>query len=197
MKTIGLWSLILFLATPLMVFASVGVGVGTGKIIMNQPLKPGGIYNLPSLVVFNTGDEESDYEIYVSYNTDQPQLRPAREWLGFEPSEFRLKPGKSQSVSIKLNLPLKASPGDYFAYLGAKPVVKGEAGATSIGVAAATTLYFSVAPANILQAITFRISSFWKMYAPWTWIVLAVIIGAIIIVLFRKFFRFQIGVTKK
>lgn len=186
-------SLVLF---PSLALASVGVGVNLGKIEIDQPLKPGGIYNFPSLGVINTGDEAGDYELEVTYHQDQPQFRPAQEWFVFTPSQFHLEPGKSQSVAVKLSLPMKVKPGDYFAYLEAHPVIKAGPG-TTIGVAAATKTYFSVMPANIWQAIYYKTSSFLVIYAPWTYVVLAVIIGAIIIAIFRKFFAFQVGIRKK
>jgi len=176
--------------------ASVGVGVNLGKIQIDEPLKPGGIYNFPSIGVINTGDTAGEYELAVTYHQDQPQLRPVQEWFSFSPSSFNLEPGQSQSVAVKLTLPVKAKPGDYFAYLEAHPIIKAGPG-TTIGVAAATKTYFSVIPANLWQAIIWRISSFWTMYAPWTYVVLAIIVAAIIIALFRKFFAFQIGIRRK
>jgi len=196
MKKAILLFLITFLAIPLFVFAGVGVGVNLGKIEIDEPLKPGGIYNFPSLGVINTGDEPGDYEVEATYHQDQPQLRPAQEWFSFEPQQFYLEPGQSQSVAVKLTLPVKAKPGDYFAYLEAHPIIKAGPG-TTIGVAAATKAYFTVVPANIWQAITYRISSFFATYAPWTYVVLVIVIGAIIIVIFRKFFAFQIGIRRK
>ena len=176
--------------------ASVGVGVNLGKIQIDEPLKPGGIYNFPSIGVINTGDTAGEYELAVTYHQDQPQIRPAQEWFSFSPSSFNLEPGRSQSVVVKLTLPVKAKPGDYFAYLEAHPIIKAGPG-TTIGVAAATKTYFSVIPANLWQAIIWRISSFFTMYAPWTYVVLAIIVAAIIIALFRKFFAFQIGIRRK
>jgi len=176
--------------------AGIGVGVNLGKIKIDEPLKPGGIYNFPSIGVINTGDEPGDYELEITYHQDQPQLRPAQEWFSFSPSQFNLEPGQSQSVAVKLTLPVKTKPGDYFAYLEAHPIIKAGPG-TTIGVAAATKTYFTVVPANIWQAIIWRISSFFTMYAPWTYVALAIVIGAIIIVIFRKFFAFRIAIRKK
>lgn len=178
------------------VFASVGVGVNLGKIEIDEPLKPGGIYNLPSIGVINTGDEPGEYELEITYHQDQPEQRPAQEWFRFKPSSFRLEPGQSQNVAVQLALPVRTKPGDYFAYLEAHPVIKTGPG-TSIGVAAATKTYFSVAPANIWQAITWRVSSFFGVYAPWTYIVLAIVTGAVMIAVFRRYFAFQIGIRKK
>ena len=195
MKKIILLVLISFFLTSI-ALAGIGVGVNLGKIEIDEPLKPGGIYNFPSIGVINTGDEPGDYELEITYHQDQPQLRPAQEWFSFNPSSFHLEPGQSQSVAIKLNLPVKTKPGDYFAYLEAHPVIKAGPG-TTIGVAAATKTYFSIVPANIWQAIIWRISSFFTMYAPWTYVALAIVIGAIIIVIFRKFFAFKIAIRKK
>lgn len=188
--------LVISLVFPLMVFAGVGVGVNLGKIEIDEPLKPGGIYNFPIIGVINTGDTEGDYEVEVTYHQDQPQLKPAQEWFSFEPQQFHLESGQSQSVAVKLTLPVKAKPGDYFAYLEAHPIIKAGPG-TTIGVAAATKTYFSVVPANLLQAMIWRVSSFFTMYAPWTYVVLAIVIAAIIIAIFRKFFAFQIGIRRK
>jgi len=196
MQKIIILFLIISLFLPLMVFASIGVGVNLGKIKIDEPLKPGGIYNFPSLGVINTGDEPGEYELEITYHQDQPQLRPAQEWFSFEPQQFHLEPGASQSVAVKLTLPMKMKPGDYFAYLEAHPIIKAGPG-TTIGVAAATKTYFTVIPANIWQAITHRISSFFTMYAPWPYVVLAIVIAAIIIAIFKKFFAFQIGIRRK
>lgn len=176
--------------------AGVGVGVNLGKIEIDEPLKPGGIYNFPSLGVINTGDEPGDYELEITYHQDQPQLRPAQEWFSFNPSSFPLEPGQSQSVKVQLNLPMKLKPGDYFCYLEAHPVIKAGPG-TTIGVAAATKTYFTVIPANIWQAIYYKTASFFTIYAPWTYVVLAIVMAAIIITIFRKFFAFQIAIRKK
>jgi len=188
--------LIIFLSIPLFVLAGVGVGVNLGKIQINEPLKPGGIYNFPSIGVINTGDEPGDYEVEVTYHQDQPQLRPAQEWFSFSPSSFHLEPGGSQNVAIKLTLPMKMKPGDYFCYLEAHPIIKAGPG-TTIGVAAATKTYFSVIPANIWQAIYYKTIFLLTMYAPWTYVFLAVVAAAIIIAIVRKFFAFQIPIRKK
>jgi len=196
MKKIVFLSIIVSLILPSLVFGSVGVGVNLGKIEIDEPLKPGGIYNFPSIGVINTGDEAGDYELAVTYHQDQPEQRPDEEWFTFTPSSFQLEPGESQSVAVQLALPLKMTPGDYFSYLEAHPVIKAGPG-TTIGVAAATKTYFTVAPANIFQAVTYRISSFVVNNAPLTYVVLAIVAGAIVIALFRRFFAFQFGIKRK
>lgn len=193
---------IVVLVFPLIVFARVGVGMGVGNIRIDK-LKPGGIYDLPFLVVYNTGDGPSDYEITISYHVAHPEIRPLPEWFTFTPSPFRLEPGKSQRVAVKLTLPVKGvEPGDYFCFLEAHPIMgEGEPGTVTIGVAAATKLYFSVIPANIWQAMYYRFLALWRRYVPWNWIVLALVLAATAILIFRKIFRkhfsLQIGIKKK
>lgn len=184
---------------PILAWAKIGVGVGTGKIVMDQPLKPGMSYTLPALVVVNTGDESSDYGVALAFRQNQPELRPDQDWFRFEPSNFHLEPGKSQVIQIKLSLPVKgAAPGDYFAFLEGHPVKKiVEGGGTSLGVAAAAKLYFSVEPSNVFVAMYYRIASLYKLYAPWSYVVSAVILVALLTVLFRKYFSFNIGIGVK
>ncbi len=192
---------IIFLAIVLLVptisLAKLGVGVGLGKIQMDEPLKAGGIYELPFLPVFNTGDEGAQYNLDIACRENQVQLCPAKEWFHFSPSSFWLEPNKAQLVKIELILPLKTEPGDYFAFIQAQPVIKAGPGETTIGIAAASKLYFTIAPANIWQGIYYRVISFWTIYSPWTWVVLAVILSAVVVTLFRKHFTFQIGIKKK
>jgi P pilus assembly chaperone PapD len=193
--------LLLGLFLPVLVLARVGVGVGIGKIVVDQKLKPGLIYVLPSLPVLNTGDEPGDYGVSIEYHEGQetnPQmgLKPKKEWFSFEPSQFHLEPGQVQQVQIKLTLPLKGvKPGNYFAYLEAHPIVKEEAGQTRVGVAAAAKLYFTVAPANFLVGIYYRIASFFVIYSPWSYVVLAIVVLTILIALFRRFFSVKIGIS--
>ncbi|MBU1129811.1 hypothetical protein KKE45_00630 [Patescibacteria group bacterium] len=192
-----LFFLTLFLLFPDNAFSKLGVGVGVGKIQVDDDLKPGMIYKLPHLTVLNTGDENSDYEVVIAYHQDQPELAPPQEWFSFSPQAFSLEPGQVQIVEIKLNLPLKTVPGDYFAYLEGHPTKKAGPGITTIGIAAAAKLYFTVVPANFIQGIYYKILSFWEIYAPWTNIV-AIGLGLIFsIILFRKFFNLQINVAKK
>ncbi len=67
-----------FLIVP-QAFANLGVGVGTGKIVVDEQLKPGMIYQLPSFSVINTGDIASDYSVGVAYHEGQEELQPAKE----------------------------------------------------------------------------------------------------------------------
>jgi P pilus assembly chaperone PapD len=196
MQKFIIFALLVLLIFPLAIFARIGVGIDRGQIYMNEPLKSGGIYELSVLKVQNTGDEGSYYELGIAYKDEITDLKTPKEWFSFSPDRFYLEPGESQQVAIKLTVPLKAEPGNYFNYIQAHPPVEAGAG-TSVGIAVAAKLFFTVAPANFWQAITWRVSSFWRNNSPWTWVVLAMILAAAIIVLLKKNFAFQIGTRKK
>jgi len=196
--TVGVFLLgavVLFL--PLLTQARIGVGIGTGKITVTEKLRPGGIYTLPSVTILNTGDEGGDYKMDIQYHEKQPQHRPAEEWFSFYPSSFHLEPGEAKTVKIQLSLPVKTEPGDYFAYIEAQPIVTQKIGAAMVGIAAAAKLYFTVVPANLLQGVVYRMTSFWRRYSPWTWVVLFIIVILIAWRWFRKSFHLQIALTKK
>ncbi|MBI4089050.1 hypothetical protein HY415_03050 [Candidatus Kaiserbacteria bacterium] len=190
-----------FLIVPLLfsssaVFAKIGVGMGAGEIRLTEPMKLGGIYPLPDLRIFNTGDEVTTYGMDVAYHQDRPELRPAEEWFSFSPATFTLEPGESQEIRVIMTVPLKAEPGDYFAFVESGPVASNKPG-TSVGVAVASKLFFTVVPANIFQAILFRTSSFFKTYAPWSWVGLIVLFSILLLALIRRFFSFNIAMRKK
>jgi hypothetical protein len=197
-KFLVLSAFILTLILPAAVFARIGVGVGLGRIQVDEPLRAGGIYDLPMLPVLNTGTEPLDYQISVQYHEGQELdpamgLRPAEAWFSFTPSLFHLEPGKAEPVKIVLTLPTQIKPGNYFAYLEARPVTIDEAGVAAIGIAAATTLHFTVAPANIFQAIYYRLTSLYSRYHPWNTIVLAVLFVIALLWFLSRKFQFSIA----
>ncbi len=185
-----------FFLFPSIVSASIGVGVGTGKIQVDEKLKPGIIYELPPLTVINTGDEASEYEVNISYHEAQPELKPQESWFILSPKTFQLEPGGTQVVDIKLNLPIRAEPGNYFAYLEGHPFKKSVSGNTVIGVAAAAKLYFTVVPANPLAGIFYKVISFWNVYAPWPQRVAIGLAVVLALAFFKKFFNIQVNVKK-
>ncbi len=191
------FALSLLISVPQNAHATVGVGVGSGKIVLNEKLKPGGIYELPILPVLNTGDEPAEYGISIEYNEVQPQLKPNGEWFTFTPATFHLEPGKSQVVTVSLSVPLKTVPGDYFAYVEAHPIKSDVAGVSSIGIAAASKLYFTVAPANFFEGIYYRALALTTKYAPWTYIGLGLIALILLVMLFKKFFHFKLAIGVK
>jgi len=98
-------------------------------------------------------------------------------------------------VKVTLTIPIKARPGNYFAYIEAYPVKTAISGVTRINIAAATKLYFTVAPANIFEGIYYRVLSFITHYAPWTYIIFGLIGLFVLIYLFRRFFNFNLGIS--
>lgn len=196
---IALLSLIIliFLMGGSLVFAKIGVGVGIGKIRVDKPLKAGGIYNMATIPVLNTGDEPADYQFSIQYHENQEMRsdmgqKPGEKWFNFIPDSFHLKPNEIQVVKIVLTLPPKTKPGTYFAYLEAHPVRKSIPGQTSVGIAAATQLWFTVAPANFFQGIYYRFTSLYSRYHPWDTIILGVIFAVVLLRSILKKFRFQI-----
>lgn len=189
-KSLILSSLFLILSFSL-AFAKVGVGVGLGKVQIDEALSPGGIYNLPSLPVLNTGDEDMEYEVEVTYLSEQAEMKPSGEWFNFSPQKFPLAAGGSQTVDITLTLSVDARPGDYFAFLEAHPVAEGEG--VTIGVAAATKLNFTVKPKGVLGAAIERIRSLIEANRLAAYVVAGIVVGGGVILLGRRYLDIQIG----
>ncbi len=186
----------IFLFGVTTVSAKIGVGMGAGEIRLTDPIKPGGIYALPPLRIFNTGDEVTTYGMDVAYHQDHLELRPKQEWLSFSPEKFTLEAGASQEVQVTMTVPVKALPGDYFAFVESGPVASDKPG-TSVGIAVAAKLFFTIVPANIWQATGYRVSAFFNTYAPWSWVGLGVIIFIILFALLRRFFSFNLAMRKR
>ncbi len=177
--------------------ASIGVGVGTGKIIVDQPLKPGVIYTLPPVAVINTGDQLSGYALSVEYHAYQELdeskgLRPPAGWFSFDPPDFDLEPKEVKPVGVRLDLPVDAKPGKYFAYLEAHPIQRTEAGISAVRVAAAAQIWFTVVPANIWMGLYYRALSLYALYGPWVRLAGGIIILAMLITVAKRFFNFNV-----
>ncbi len=180
---------------PTASFAKLGVGVGLGKINIDETLSPGGIYRLPSLPVLNTGDEPADYEVEVTFLSEQEERRPEASWFSFNPQSFHLEPGKSQIVEVSLTLPVNARAGNYFAFLEAHPVKKAEG--VTIGIAAATKLNFTVEPSGLLGAIIERIRSLLEQLQPIHYVLIGVVGLGILVLVGRRYVEFRVGLKKR
>lgn len=174
------------------VHADIGVKISPGKIRVDETLSPGGIYQLPPLSVSNKGDEAATYKVKVAYHQDQSEFRPEASWVDLEPNEFILQPGESQEVQAELNLPLQLRSGDYFAFLEASPQKRTAHEQTSIGVAAATKLNFTVEPANIWWGMYYKTLALWEKFMPWSQIGSGIIVAGIILLLFKRRYRIRI-----
>jgi hypothetical protein len=178
---------VMVLSSALVSYAQVGVGITPSKISIDEPLVPGEIYRLPAISVVNTGEVASDYEVVVSYSSEQTELTLPAEWVNFEPERFHLEPGETRQVAVTLNVPVRAMPGDYFAYLEAHPI--GEGNGVAIGVAVATKLDLTVKPSNVFMAVWAKVSGFFAINAPASYIGLGVLVAIGLVFLFRRFFR--------
>jgi hypothetical protein len=159
-------------ALPAPATADTGVGVDLAEINIDEILTTGNVYNLPAVGVVNTGD---------------------RTWFQFDPQRFSLEAGTSKKVSISLHIPQDASPGQYFALIEAHPVLE-SSGATTIGIAAATKLRFSVSrDIPVLSAIR----NFFRDHAPYSYIGVGLIVAVIVVLLLRRFFRFRLRVERR
>lgn len=173
------------------VAASIGVGVGTGRITVRDELKAGGIYTLPPVTVFNTGTEEASYTMDVTLNEKQPQLKPDPAWFSFSPRQFKLKPKQSQVVVPTLRAPLKTKPGAYFAYLEAHPAETVQQGGAAVGVAAATKLSFNLSSSNIFFSMWYRAQALYREHQPWSQIVTFAVLGTALLMFFSRFINLR------
>ncbi len=201
-KTFSLLAIVLagtlFLCLPAAdIQAQPGVGIMPGIIRVDEPLLPGGRYNLPSLQVVNTGSEPSDYEVELAFMAEQEELQPPADFIILSPTSFHLEPGVNQVVSLSLDIPVRTKPGDYLAYIEAHPVATGTGGGTQIGVAVATKLYFTVKPANVFVAVANSIANFFTRNSPGSYIVLGSIILGLAVFFLRRRIRVDIKIARK
>lgn len=141
-----------------------GVGVTLGQIQIDEPVRPGGRYVLPSIGVVNTGGQTDRYRISHTRLSNQPERWPGRQWLSFQPDAFSLGPGESRQVDLVLTVPVGAEPGAYFAIIEA---IVGDEGSDAMLAAAGTKLTFTVAPATWLQAQRTRLERWLEDASPW------------------------------
>jgi hypothetical protein len=188
----------LFLCLPAAdIQAQLGVGIMPGIIRVDEPLLPGGRYNLPSLQVINTGNESSDYGVELASMAEQEELQPPDDFIILSPTSFHLEPGANQVVSLSLDIPVKAKPGDYLAYIEAHPVATSPGGGMQIGVAAATKLYFTIKPANVFVGVANSIANSFTRTAPGSYIALGVIVLGLVVFFLRRRIRIDIRIARK
>ena len=176
--------------------ASLGVGIMPGIIRVDKELMPGGRYKLPDLQAVNTGSEASRYEIVVARMEEQDELQPPVTYVSFSPVSFDLEADKSQVISLALDIPINAKPGDYLAYVEAHPVSPANGG-TSIGIAAAAKIYFTIKPANTLAGIGNAIGNFFSRTSPASYIILGAIMLGILVFFLRRRMKLEVKVTRR
>jgi hypothetical protein len=189
-------SIIISIVTGLSAEAATGVGIMPGIIQTDKDLMPGGHYKLPDLQVVNTGSDTSRYELVVARMEKQDLLQPPVTYFSFSPVSFDLDAGKSQVISLALDIPVNARPGDYLGYVEAHPVSQATGG-TSIGIAAASKIYFTIKPANTFMGITNAIGNFFSRTSPFSYVVLGIIILATLVYFLRRRIKLEVKVIKK
>ncbi|MFH0814720.1 MAG: hypothetical protein V1902_01320 [Candidatus Falkowbacteria bacterium] len=189
--------LLFLLLLPIVSNARVGVSLSNGKIEYKELMRAGAIYTLPALSVGNNGDETATYTVLFEYIGNSKLLQPQKEWFSFSPETFVIDPGKGQLVNVKMTLPLDAVPGDYKGFLTAMPVKASTPGSSSVGIAVAAKLYFTIAPSNIFEGIYYRVISLIHTYAPWTYVVFGVIALAALLKVIGRYISFDVTVKKK
>jgi P pilus assembly chaperone PapD len=200
--TRGLWQrlAILVMAARLFVpasplWAETGVAISPGQIRIEDSLSPGGDYRLPSLNVINTGTEPTSYEVVVSYLAGQQEKRPPEQWFRFQPQRFLLEAGQAQMLEVRLTLPPRAEPGEYFAFLEAHPVREGQG--VAVNVAVATKLSFTVKPANALQAWLVRINHLISGGQPWTSLLAGALLAYFGVRLVGRYVRIGVRIERR
>jgi hypothetical protein len=167
-----------------------GVALDLGRLDVAQKLTPGGGYRLPPLGVRNPGDEVTSYQIVVSHVEGQAGKPIPSAWVHVRPEQLTLKPGRTEKVQARLDLPTGADPGDYEGLLAAQIVTKGKG--AQVGAAAAAKLTFSVEASTWLGAQWYRLRTFLSGHEPWTWLIPALLATALLGWQMRRRFALQV-----
>jgi hypothetical protein len=167
-----------------------GVALDLGRVDVAQKLMPGGAYRLPPFGVRNPGDRRTSYRIVVSQVDGQRGKPIPSGWVRVSPSELTLKPNGTQKVQARLTLPSSADPGDYEGLLTAQIVTNGKG--AQVGAAAAAKLTFTVAASTWLGGQWYRIRTFLSAHRPWTWLIPALLVAALLGMQLRRRFAFRV-----
>jgi hypothetical protein len=174
------------LATGALLVAA-STGVDLAEIRVDETLRPGEVYQLPSVGVLNTGDQAGSYEATIAHVGGQAELAPSADWFLFEPQSFDLEPGTSTRVAIGLHLPVGAREGDYSVLIEVHPVI-GAGGATVRGEGAATKLHFSVKQTD---------GGFFERMALHVYVGLGLLATVMLAWLIRRFFPFRLTLERR
>jgi len=182
-----------FVASSGSASADRGVALDLGRLEISQALTPGGGYRLPPVGVRNPGDEVTTYRMVVSSVQGHKGTAVPEDWFAFSPREVTLKPGATKKVSTRLSLPTGADPGNYEGLLAAQILTEG--GGAQVGAAAAARVSFEVESTTLLGAWWHRISTWFPVNAPWTWIVPAALAAFLAALQVRR--RFSVQVVRR
>lgn len=135
-----------FLAIPASAYASVGVGIQAGPVLLSGAAHPGGSYALPPVYVVNTGTEQESVAIRIERVSPGQGRTVPPAWIHATGSAVTLSQNQSARIPLELVVPATARPGSYFSDVIAKGSADIAAGGANLGVAAATKLEFRVVP---------------------------------------------------
>lgn len=188
----GVLGVMLVLGGTLTAQAGPSPAVAPSRIAVDEPLRQGDEIRLPDLRVSNGGDEPGQFRMDLSHFENQDELVPDASWLSLNPDEFRLEPGKRQSVSVRMIVPREAELGDYRVFLRAIASPEEAQGAVTVSGAVAVTLTFTVENRNF--HFYDPVTDFFSERAPYSYIGLALLLAVLVAQLLRRRFRFRFSV---
>lgn len=144
-RTCMLVATLLGIATPRVAWATLGVGVTSRSITINESLRPGESCEIPQIGVANTGDESAQYEVSFVTAPEKGRMDAEPSWFSISPRVVGPEPGRVHYVKASLELPRTVKPGDYTAFLVASPLTTVDQNGTPVRLAAGTMVRFTVA----------------------------------------------------
>ena len=178
----------LLLALPAAAEANKGVAVDLGRIQIRDKLQQGGSYRLPVIGVRNPGTERTDYAMTVEAISGKQS--PPGAWFSFSPRRFALAPGQTRPVRVRLSIPSGARPAGYEALVGAAIVTPGKG--AQLGAVAAARVDFTVEASSTLEAWWLQVKAFYSDQRPWTYLVPALLLAALLLGLLRRRFSLRL-----
>jgi len=177
------------------VAADQGVSINLGRVDVDERLSPGGRYRLPTLVVTNTGDETSAFEVTTSYQAGVNASRPPESWFEIDPPRFSLEPGGEQAVSLHIGLPATARPEHYAVLIEAHIVASTTE--TRVSAAAATRISFTVKPASLWSAWLLRAQRAFRDTMPWSYVMPAITMSVVTLYFVRRHVSIRLSVRRR
>jgi len=124
-----------------LVAPALAIGLGVSPEKLNIEVSRGGS-TTATLGVTNTGNDESNYKVYVEEDE-------YKDWFSIEPEEFVLSPQGNKGVEITISPPLEAS-GQYQAHICVVSMLPGEGLKIGTGIKVPTHIHVSAMPSLIL-----------------------------------------------
>lgn len=155
------------LAVPLTVYAGIGVGTDTGKIVVTDAMPAGGSYTLPSFKLINAGTVPTGYILKSVAMTGT--MVPDASWFTFEPKAVYLGAQQSAVITVTVNVPADAKPGMYKCLLVGEPseVTTRPSGA-HVNIGAGPRLEMQVTASDPLQTALSLPKKWFFGGMPWT-----------------------------